>query len=79
MYEISNYHKVSFVKQLDKQLEEQKITEVHKLRLKSVQKINQTLREQNVKLKEGVCELNYQEFDDEFINFIQTKRNLHKN
>ena len=33
--EISNYHKVSFVKQLDKQLEEQKkITEVHKLRLK---------------------------------------------
>ena len=77
--EISNYHKVSFVKQLDKQLEEQKkITEVHKLRLKSVQKINQTLREQNVKLKEGVCELNYQEFDDEFINFIQNKKEIYK-
>lgn len=77
--EISNYHKVSFVKQLDKQLEEQKkITEVHKLRLKSVQKINQTLREQNVKLKEGVCELNYQEFDDEFISFIQNKKKFTK-
>ncbi len=77
--EISNYHKVSFVKQLDKQLEEQKkITEVHKLRLKSMQKINQTLREQNVKLKEGVCELNYQEFDDEFVNFIQNKKKFTK-
>ena len=74
--EIVNMNKVSFVKQLDKQLEEQKkITKVHELRLKSLQKINQNLKKQNQKLKEGSFEFDYSEFDSLFTNVIQKRMN----
>ena len=74
--EIVNMNKVSFVKQLDKQLEEQKkITKVHELRLKSLQKINQNLKKQNQKLKEGSYEFDYSEFDSLFTNVIQKRMN----
>ena len=63
--EISNYQKVSFVKQLDKQLEQQKKdTNVYKLRIRSLQKRIQNLEQKNKKLQKGLFD--YTAFDEQY-------------
>ena len=78
--EIDSYNKVSFVKKLDKQLEAQKKdTEVYKLRMRSMQKTINRLQNQNKKLKEGIVEFDYNEFDKIFQNLLKSYKRMNKN
>ena len=75
--EISNYNKVSFVKQLDKQLEQQKKdTRVYKLRIRSLQKRIQNLEKKNQQLQKGLYD--YTQLNEIFDKICKQKR-MNKN
>ncbi len=77
--EITNYQKVSFVKQLDRQLEEQKKqTNVFKLRIRSLQKRIQTLETKNQKLRKGIIDIDYTQYDELFSNLFKNYKRYNK-